>query len=185
MSRISFAVLPVVAVCLGLSTASWAGDPSTEYAPGFEPAPTGNSTAGSADPKSPPASGNGEAPIQIATKLGRPKVIDFSAAWCGPCKRLAPLFAAAKKELGKNVDFVSIDIDEEANAELVAKYQVEAVPTVIYLDKNGKLLDRQEGFSARSFQELMQQVQVDATANVPDEVKSKPQVAEKEVAPVQ
>lgn len=180
MSRKSFFVLvPAIAMSVFANTACWAGDPDTEYAPGFEPTSTGNSAAATGADK------RTEAPIQIATKLGRAKVIDFSAEWCGPCKRLAPLFAAAKKELGKNVDFVSIDIDEEANAELVAKYQVEAVPTIIYLDKNGKLLDRQDGFSPMSFRQLMQQVQVDATANVPEEVKSKPQVAEKETAPVQ
>jgi thiol-disulfide isomerase/thioredoxin len=179
MSRKSLFVLVPAVLSICLSTASWAGDPDTEYAPGFE------FLAGETQAADKPAADKAEPPVQIATKLGRPKVIDFSAEWCGPCKALAPLFAAAKKELGKNVDFVSIDIDEEANAELVAKYQVEAVPTIIYLDKNGKLLDRQDGFSPRSFRDLMQQVQVDATANVPEEVKSKPQVAEKETAPVQ
>ena len=69
----------------------------------------------------------------------------FSAAWCGPCRMLAPMFEQVKAGYS-NVKFENIDIDEDyAN---VQKYSVSSVPTVI-IEKDGTLLERYTGANSK------------------------------------
>ena len=45
------------------------------------------------------------------SRSGRPVVVDFSAAWCGDCKAMAPKLQKIRQEMaGKNVDFVTLDV---------------------------------------------------------------------------
>lgn len=63
-------------------------------------------------------------------------VIDFSAAWCGPCKMIAPYYAElSDKSEFSSVEFVKVDVDTvEQTAQ---QYSVEAMPTFVFI-KNGK-----------------------------------------------
>lgn len=74
----------------------------------------------------------------------KPLVIDFSATWCGPCRKLKPIFEKLEKKYAGKVEFVTIDVD--ANAETAQKYGVQAVPTIWYVKKDGNCLGRSEGF---------------------------------------
>jgi len=60
------------------------------------------------------------------------KVYDFYADWCNPCKRLAPIFDDLKKE-NPNVVVEKINVDEEKNIDLMEKYNIKSIPTVIIL----------------------------------------------------
>ncbi len=65
-----------------------------------------------------------------------PVVVDFWAAWCGPCKMIAPHLEELAKELGEKVQIVKVNIDE--NPLTPTKYGVRGVPTLMVF-KNGEL----------------------------------------------
>lgn len=69
-------------------------------------------------------------------------VADFSATWCGPCKMMAPVFHTVADKLNDEVDFFSVDVDE--NPGLAAANKVFSVPTLI-LYKNGVEASRSVG----------------------------------------
>ena len=72
-----------------------------------------------------------------------PTVIDFSATWCGPCKMFAPIFHESEKKYEGKVSFVTVDIDE--HKALAEQFGIEAVPTIVLLDANGKEVRRLVG----------------------------------------
>ncbi|KAI8977265.1 thioredoxin-like protein [Mycotypha africana] len=68
-------------------------------------------------------------------------VVDFHATWCGPCKLIAPKFKAFAEETA-NVVFAKIDVDEVPD--VATKYQVRAMPTIMYF-KDGNKVDEVVG----------------------------------------
>lgn len=73
-------------------------------------------------------------PLDIDKNL--PTVIDFYATWCGPCRQMAPVFHELAEKYEGKINFVSIDVDK--NPDKAMEYQVEALPTFIFLNKDGK-----------------------------------------------
>jgi thioredoxin 1 len=64
-------------------------------------------------------------------KGDRPAIIDFYAAWCGPCKKLAPILAELQSEYGDKIQIYKVDA--EKNRELAAAFGVTAYPTMLFI----------------------------------------------------
>jgi len=58
----------------------------------------------------------------------KPVLVDFWAAWCGPCRQIAPSLEAIAAEYGDQIEIVKLNIDE--NPATAAKYGVMSIPTL-------------------------------------------------------
>ena len=71
-----------------------------------------------------------------------PVVVDFWAAWCGPCKMMAPAFAEAASAMEPGVRFAKVDT--EAARATAARFNIRSIPTMV-LFRNGREIARQPG----------------------------------------
>ncbi len=74
-------------------------------------------------------------PDSWAYKGTQDAIIDFSATWCGPCKRLSPILDDLAKEYSGKIIFYNVDID--ACRELAQAYGVSSVPTMLFCPADG------------------------------------------------
>ena len=75
-------------------------------------------------------------------KSGKVVLVDFWAAWCPPCRAMAPLLHDVAEELDAVADIVKVDIeDTQDNAELAGQYGVRSIPNMPIF-KGGKEVDR-------------------------------------------
>ena len=58
----------------------------------------------------------------------KPVLVDFWAAWCGPCRQIAPSLEAIAKEYGDKIEVVKLDTD--VNMDTAARYGVVSIPTL-------------------------------------------------------
>ena len=65
-----------------------------------------------------------------------PALVDFWAAWCGPCKMIAPLLDELADEYAGRIKICKVDVD--SNPETAAKFNVRGIPTLLVF-KNGSV----------------------------------------------
>ncbi|MCB0341406.1 MAG: thioredoxin TrxC [Pseudobdellovibrionaceae bacterium] len=79
--------------------------------------------------------------MRIVKKADQPVIVDFWAAWCGPCKMYGPIFEEASKKY-KNATFLKVDT--EADPGISGQLGIRGIPTTIVF-KNGQEAKRQSG----------------------------------------
>ncbi|AUA14234.1 thioredoxin [Streptomyces sp. SID8382] len=101
-----------------------------------------------------PRCGNCKAPLPWITDAGERDfaevaeqatplvVVDLWAAWCGPCRTVSPALERVARELAGTIKLVKVDVDR--NPRIAQRFEVQAVPTLLILDK-GELIARRAG----------------------------------------
>lgn len=90
-------------------------------------------------------------------RADRPVLIDFYAAWCGPCKALAPTVEALAAQYGGTCKFCKIDVDAEPL--LAQRFRIMSVPTFVLL--NGGRVETQLS-GVRSAEEIVRHFALNA-----------------------
>jgi thioredoxin 1 len=76
----------------------------------------------------------------------RPVLVDFSAAWCGPCKKLEPIVDEIASDYDGRVKVVKVDVDQAPG--VAAKFAVLSVPTLLLVQR-GEVKDQVVGLVSK------------------------------------
>ena len=82
-------------------------------------------------------------------------MVDFWAAWCGPCRRQGPIVEELAKDFAGKVKIGKVDVDK--NRSVSGKYYIKSIPTIIIF-KDGKVMERLVGL--RTKEELTKTLKV-------------------------
>lgn len=78
----------------------------------------------------------------VAEESPVPVLVDFWAAWCGPCRMVSPVLDKLATERAGAVKLVKVDVDRAPR--LAGRFDVQAIPTLMVMD-GGKVLAKQAG----------------------------------------
>ena len=83
---------------------------------------------------------------ELVLKSDKPEMVDFWAAWCGPCRMVGPIIDEISNDYDGKAIVGKLDVD--ANQDYAAKFGVRNIPTVLLFDK-GELVGRQVGVAPK------------------------------------
>ena len=80
-------------------------------------------------------------------KSDKPVLVDFWAAWCGPCRMVAPIIDELATEYAGKVSVGKLNVDEEGT--VAGQYGVMSIPTIAVF-KGGQVVDKVVGFRSKA-----------------------------------
>lgn len=96
-----------------------------------------------------------EAPAYLGDK---PAIVDFTATWCGPCQRIAPILEVLANEYAGKIVIYKVDVDK--NRELAKAFNVSSIPALLYIPLDGEPVmtvgSRDKGKFADEIQTILQ-----------------------------
>jgi thiol-disulfide isomerase/thioredoxin len=115
------------------------------------------------------------APLALSSEKGKILVVNFWATWCGPCRALEPQFDRIAFSFQQNHDLVFLAADCDEDETLVAPYvketkprttvvfadgldrlfSINSFPTIVIIDRSGKIVYRAEGYDEEGFQQSL------------------------------
>jgi len=84
---------------------------------------------------------------QMVLQAKTPVLVDFWAAWCAPCRMVAPVVEELAKEYEGRVSFVKLDVDQ--NPRTASQYGIMSIPTLLIF-KNGAPVSNIVGFRPKA-----------------------------------
>ena len=76
----------------------------------------------------------------------KPVVVDFGAAWCGPCQMVAPIIEELAHEYDGRVVIGKCDVDQDSD--LPGRFNVRNIPTILFI-KNGEVVSKLVGAQSK------------------------------------
>lgn len=83
---------------------------------------------------------------EVVLNSDKPVLVDFWAAWCGPCRMLGPVIEELSSDYEGKAVVAKVDVDN--NQQFAAKYGVRNIPTVLIF-QNGEVVGRQVGVAPK------------------------------------
>jgi thioredoxin 1 len=100
----------------------------------------------------------------MLSQLECPVLVDFYAQWCGPCKMMQPVLEDIAGRMDDKIKVAKVDTDRSPR--LGARYQVEALPTLILFNK-GEVVERYIGYMTADELEYAVQTTLNRLAQAP------------------
>lgn len=111
-----------------------------------------------------------DAALAEAKGKKRVVVIDFTATWCGPCKRVAPVFA----DMSEEYDAMFLKVDVDKNSAVSGKHNVTAMPTFAFYTAAGEAHGEQiRGANVAKIVETLEKLGAKKVAKKPETKKDK------------